>query len=281
MAFSLETMLLTACKSGDIETVRLATSLRVDVNCSQGWGLRRSIRYNHPQIWDSLILHRSINVNLCNQYGLSALHTACRFNIGSAVSDLLRHPGIAVNDQTVLGSTPLMVAVKYASKQAVQILIRDKRVDLDILDNNQRRLEDAIGVAVNKVHKEDKQEILSILQEERQFRQEGKGRRLSLEEEGLVIDSNHRTRVFGKLKELLEELKELQQNELVKVELRQEDESRQMQSQANYEINQLLANQELERNDLMDRLLKEKEQMDTRWVFFVEFRDCCGICSVW
>jgi hypothetical protein len=264
MALSLENMLLTACKTGDIETVRLATSLRVDVNCCKGWGLRRSIRYNHPQIWDSLLLHRSINVNLCNQYGLGALHTACRFNIGSAVSDLLRHPGIDVNNQTVLGSTPLMVSVKYASKQAVQILIRDKRVDLDVVDNHQRSLEDVIGVALNKVHKGDKEEILGILQDERRFRQEGTGRRLSLEEECLVIDSNHRTKVFGKLRELLEELKELQHNELIKVELRQEDESRQMQSDANYQINQLLATQEQERDDLMERLLKEKEEMDTR-----------------
>jgi len=263
-AASLEAMLLQACKTGDIEAVRLTTSQSVDVNCSKGWGLRRAIRYNHPQIWDSLLLHRCINVNLCNQYGLSALHTACRFNIGSAVSDLLRHPGIAVNDQTILGSTPLMVAVKYGSKQAVQILIRDKRVDLDIADNHQRSLEDVIGIALKRIRKDDREEILSILQEERRFRQEGKGRRLSLEEEAMPIDSKQKDRVFNKLQELFEELKELQHSELMKVEIRQEEESRQFQNQMFVQMNQLFNAQEQEKNELMGMLMAEKEEMDNK-----------------
>jgi hypothetical protein len=37
-----------------------------------------------------------------------------------------RHPSIAVNEKTMLGSTPLMVATKYARKQALEVLIRDK-----------------------------------------------------------------------------------------------------------------------------------------------------------
>jgi hypothetical protein len=37
-----------------------------------------------------------------------------------------RHPSISVNEKTVLGSTPLMVATKYARKQALEVLIRDK-----------------------------------------------------------------------------------------------------------------------------------------------------------
>jgi len=264
MAVSLEELFLQACKSGDIESVRLAISLNVDVNFQQGWPLRRAIRYNHPQIWDSLLLHRFIDVNLSNRYGCSALHTACRFNIGSAVSDLLRHPGIAVNERTMLGSTPIMVAVKYLSRQAVEILIRDKRVDLDILDNKKRMLEDVVGVAVPSVSEEDKVQVLEIVQDERRFRSECIGRRGSLEEEGLGIDGNHRTRVFGKLKELFEELRELHRAELTKVENRQEEESRQLLQSMEEQLNQLIVHQEQERVLLMERLLREKEELGLR-----------------
>jgi len=264
MAISLQDMFLQACKVGDIESVRLALSLNVDVNCQQGWSLRRAIRYQHPQIWDSLLLNRDISVNLGNRFGLTALHTAARFNVSSAVTDLLRHPAIRVNDRTVLGSSPLMVAVKYASKQATEILIRDKRVELDILDNQGRSLEDVIGAAVAHPLDEDKAHIFQVLQDERRVRQDGEGRRNSLEEEGLGIDGIHRTRVFGALKELVEELRELHRADLEKLENRQEEESRQIISIMDDQISQLLLSQEEERRMLMDRLMQEKEEHSER-----------------
>jgi len=264
MAVSLEAMFLLACKNGDIESVRLAISLNVDVNYQQGWPLRRAIRYNHPQIWDSLLLHRYISVNLCNQYGLSALHTAARFNLPSAVADLLRHPGVSVNEKTLLGSSPLMVAVKYCSKQSAQILVRDKRVDLDSVDNRGRTLEDVIGTALTNPTEEDKLQIAEILQEERSFRELGEGRRPSLEEEGLKIDGTHRTRVFGKLKELLEELSELHKTELLKIENRQEEESRSLMGRMEEKIKQLIVHQEQERTLLTVGLMAEKEEMSRR-----------------
>jgi len=264
MAISLEELFLAACKNGDIESVRLAISLHVDVNCQQGWPLRRAIRYNHPQIWDSLLLHRYINVNLANRYGLSALHTACRFNVASAVTDILRHPGVSLNEKTILGSTPLMVAVKYGSKQVVELLIRDKRIDLDVVDSNGRSIENVIGAAVLNPSEEVRAQIFQIIQEERRFRSEGEGRRSSLEEEDLGINGNHRIRVFGKLKELVEELRELHRAELEKMETRQEEESRHLLLIMDKQIAQLIANQEKERNMLMDRLMREKEEHSRR-----------------
>jgi hypothetical protein len=261
---SLEEMFIIACKSGETETLRLSLSLNVDVNCYQGWGLRRAIRYNHPQIWDSLLLHRYIDVNTKNVYGMTGLHVACRFNIVSAVSDMLRHPGISVNETTVLGSTPLMVAVKYASKQAVEILIRDQRVDLDVLDIHNRKLEEAIGVALPSPSPTDTAHIFDTIQEEKRLRLEGEGRRNSLEEEGLAIDGTHRTRVFGKLKELLEELRELHKTEMDKLEIRQEDEGRQINSRMEEQIYQLITHQEQESMMLMERLVVDKEEYGSR-----------------
>ena len=85
MATNLEDQFLLACKTEDIETVQLALQCNVDVNYQQGWGLRRAVRYNHPHEWQYLLHHKDIQVNLPNQYGLSALHTACRFNIPGAI----------------------------------------------------------------------------------------------------------------------------------------------------------------------------------------------------
>ncbi|XP_023348120.1 uncharacterized protein LOC111716847 [Eurytemora carolleeae] len=195
---------------------------------------------------------------------MAGLHVACRFNIVSAVSDMLRHPGILVNEKTILGSTPLMVAVKYASKQAVEHLIRDKRVDLDTVDNRNRRLEETIGAALHSPSASETAHIHEIIQDERRFRSEGEGRRNSLEEEGLAIDGTHRTRVFGKLKELLEELRELHKTELDKLELRQEEEGRQLITRMDEQIQQLITHQEQERMMLMERLMLEKEEYGTR-----------------
>ena len=53
-----------------------------------------------------------------------------------------------------------------------------------------------------------------------------------------------RTRVFGKLKELLEELRELHKTELDKLELRQEEEGRQLITRMDEQIQQLITHQE-------------------------------------
>ena len=64
----------------------------------------------YRQVWQCLLDHKELNVNLPNQFGLSALHTACRFNVAAAIFDLLRQPGILCNERTALGSSPLMVS---------------------------------------------------------------------------------------------------------------------------------------------------------------------------
>jgi len=97
MAASLEETFLQACKTGDIELVRLALDHNVDVNVQTGWGLRRAVRYNHPEVWQYLLAHSNMKINLSNKHGLSALHTACRFNVPGAIFDLLKHPDIVVN----------------------------------------------------------------------------------------------------------------------------------------------------------------------------------------
>lgn len=264
MLNSLEESFLQACKVGDIEAVRLAISLNVDVNCQHGWALRRAVRYNHPEIWDSLLLHGSIQVNLQNQYGLTALHTACRFNVPSAVTDLLRHPSICVNEKTVLGSTPLMVAAKYARKQALEVLIRDKRVDLDSVDSVNRMLEDAVGAALETVAEGDINTIHQIIQEERKRRKDEEGRRNSLEEELIIVDGHHRNKVFDKIKELVDELRELHKREIQKLQNSQENESHHFQSRLDSELQKFFRKQDQERLHFMEKCTAEKEAFNYR-----------------
>lgn len=261
---SLEERFLQACKVGDIEAVRLAISLNVDVNCQQGWALRRAVRYNHPQIWDSLLLHGSIQVNLQNQYGLTALHTACRFNVPSAVTDLLRHPCISVNEKTVLGSTPLMVATKYARKQALEVLIRDKRVDLDTVDSLNRVLEEAIGAALETLAEQDIALIDQIIQEERKRRKEEEGRRNSLEEELIIVDGQHRNKVFDKIKELVDELCELHKREIQKLQTSQEQDSQLFQARLDRELQKFFMKQDQERLHFLEKCTAEKEAFNYR-----------------
>ena len=77
---TLEESFLEGCKIGNLELVAKAVRLGVDANHCNGWGLRRAIRYNRPEVWHFLLRSPGActNINLTNKFGLSALHTACR-----------------------------------------------------------------------------------------------------------------------------------------------------------------------------------------------------------
>ena len=56
------------------------------MNCMNGWGLRRTVRYQHQNAWEVILQEKLLKVNLRNKFGVSALHTASRF-----VNSLLRN----------------------------------------------------------------------------------------------------------------------------------------------------------------------------------------------
>jgi len=264
MAINLEDQFLMACKTGDIETVQLALQYNVDVNYQQGWGLRRAVRYNHPHVWQYLLHHKDIQVNLPNQYGLSALHTACRFNIPGAIFDLLKHPAIELNGKSQLGSSPLMVAVKYCRKEALDVIIRDTRIDIETVDNQNRKLEEVIGVAVSDANQVDKNDILDCLMRHRQWRREEEGRRNSMEEENIDIDGLHRLKVFDKIKELVGELQELHKSEHIKLQESQEVESHQFIEKLERDLVAFLETQQEEQTIYLAKLKAEKMEFDQR-----------------
>ena len=76
----LETMFLEGCKTGDSVILSTCLAQGVDVNCMNGWGLRRTVRYQHQNAWEEILQEKLLKINLTNKFGLS-LHTASRFVI--------------------------------------------------------------------------------------------------------------------------------------------------------------------------------------------------------
>ena len=158
---------------------------------------------------------------------MSALHTACRFNIPGAVFDLLKAPGIKVNEKTKLGSSPVMVAAKYCRKEALAGLIVDRRVDLDTRDSVGRRVEEVVAKANTSADHHDYVDIMDYVARERLGRVEEEGRRDSMEEENIDVDDMHKLRLFSQVVELMGELKALHKQDRVKLINEQAAESQQ------------------------------------------------------
>jgi len=264
MAASLEETFLQACKTGDLPLVRLALDHNVDVNVQSGWGLRRAVRYNHPEVWQYLLAQSNMQINLSNKHGLSALHTACRFNVPGAIFDLLKHPDILVNEKSSQGSTPIMVAVKYCRREALEVIIRDRRIDLNAVDNLNRKLEEVTAVARPEAKEEDKSEVLDCIMNHREWRLEEEGRRNSLEEENIDIDGLHRLKVFDKIKELVGELQELHKSERVKLQESQEVESQQFMEKLERDLVSFLEKQHEESTIYLSKLIQEKIEFHHR-----------------
>jgi len=261
---SLEEKFLDGCRLGDSDSVRTALTQGCDVNLSHGWGLRRAVRWGHEGVWRILLSHRDIQPNLQNQFGLSALHTAARFNVLGAIQDLLAQPGIRVNDTTILGSSPLMVAVKYCRKEAVLSLIKDSRVELDMRDHLGRRLEEVVGLAVVDPHPEDRHHIIDYLTKETLTRREEGGRRNSMETEthNIELDGLHKIRVFDEVKELLAELRGLQKMDLIKLIGEQEQESARFVTKMDQDIVSYLEGQNHQLKLFFNKLIQDKKEFD-------------------
>ena len=120
-------------------------------------------RYNQKVVWRFLLGQSELKINLQNEHGQTALHTAARFDIPEAALDLLRRSDVDTNLRSDLGSSPAMVATKYASKETLSVLTMDPRVRMDVVDNQERGLKDVIGAAIIECDKNLMEEIQLIL----------------------------------------------------------------------------------------------------------------------
>ena len=121
--------LLASCQTGELDRVRAAITLGVNVNVTNTQdtdkeqigmtGLMLGIANNHSAIVDLLLAQPTVDKNqtvttadaVC--HGMSALQAACLSGQPWAVARLGREEGLEVNRQGWLGYTPLTLAAYY------------------------------------------------------------------------------------------------------------------------------------------------------------------------
>jgi len=260
---NLEETFITGCKAGNLNMVIKTMKDGVNVNCSQGWGLRRAVRYGHSEVWQVLLKNPMTDLNLVNKFGLSSLHTACRFGVVEAVMHILQHPAVLVNEKTKHGSTPLMVAVKYGKKVVVEIMIKDHRVDLGVIDSGGRSLYEVIGVATEMMNDSLKSEITELIKAEsnkRSLRKKKKGVHKVLDPSQLIVKQARE-----KVDRLVSDMEETQRIEMMRFQENLENNSRefndkQKEEQENFSLkieeekNIFFQNQEIQRNRFLSEL---------------------------
>ena len=162
--------LLQACRTGDLMLLLLSLQQGGNPHCSHGWPLRRAVRYSQARVWRYLLSLPGPALNNANPAGLAALHTAARFDVVEAAEDLLAVPAVLPNLLTALGSSPLAVAAKYCSTGVVRLLVQDSRVELDSRDCQGRTADEVVGAALAAPDRQQRENILQIIREERERR---------------------------------------------------------------------------------------------------------------
>ena len=100
--------------------------------------LHLAVEYNKIEVVKLLLRKRQLNVNLANNIGETALHIAVDLEYEDIVAELLRYRlgSIDVNLQNNDGQAPLHVAAEQRSPAITQMLVDDRRVDVNLRTRN-------------------------------------------------------------------------------------------------------------------------------------------------
>ena len=154
-----------------------------------------------------------------------------RFDIVEVLPCLLKHTHILVNEPTMQGSTPVMVAIKYGNMEVLKVMLKDERVDLGRRDGSGRSLSELVGVANSCCADDDKQKIIESIRAETNKRESAKKKKMSLAKSNtshiisviiFSIISDIAPRLFivnqarEKVRKLVEEMDETQSIELMR-----------------------------------------------------------------
>ena len=92
----------------------------------------RALYLNQNAIVELLLSQPSLDVNLVNRVGWTALHYACYCNHVEGLKMLLAHSGTnSHNDRDDYGRTPLMFATNNKSMDCIRELLKVDGLDLD------------------------------------------------------------------------------------------------------------------------------------------------------
>ena len=268
-----EELFLASCKQGDFAEFYKLLSSGVDVNYKNGEPLREAITNNHVMIWTTLLDKPGIDPNLRDENGRSALHVACWFNKESATAKLLSLPHVRPNDKDVHGNTPIMMAAKYGTKGGIIVLLNNKEIDLEAVDNMGRGLDHMIRESW-RMTAEEKTEMEEIIQSEKRRRLRELGLHNttvpSLDDEVIAI-SNMKQEVLSKVEELNVSLDKeemafsaLLEDQMKIFKEKQESEKKRICARQEKDLCELRAKQKQEENELLTKQVKDNYKMKVR-----------------
>jgi ankyrin repeat protein len=134
-------MFISACEKGKVSIVNSMILYGIDVNCSNGQGLKAAITNSNVDVV-KLLLQNFINVNCVFENDITPLQLCFVFpqlNISKAVkmARMLLEYGADINYQSkVTGYTAIMLAVTYNPNGCIELvkLLLDYNIDFSILD---------------------------------------------------------------------------------------------------------------------------------------------------
>jgi len=139
------------------------------VDSSGRTGLMGAVWKKHNSIVEFLLQYPGVDVNCQDIWGTTALHYSVPNDNLEGLRLLLAHPGMrSLNTRAGGGWTPLMTAVCRGSLSCVRELVGEEGVDLDTRDGQGRSLQEV-------ARKDQRQDILDILQAARQRQERGRG----------------------------------------------------------------------------------------------------------
>ena len=147
-----------ACSFGHIKIVQLLLNhneSNLFLNYQSRVGHYTPVNYaclgGHVEIIETLLDHsypsgHRIDLNLPDQFGWTPLHYACSKGYFKIVQKMLKFNNLSINARNDQGQTPLHLACStYNGAQIVQILLKHKKINKEIRDENQRT---AYGCAI-------------------------------------------------------------------------------------------------------------------------------------
>ena len=143
------------CWKGNLEEVRAALVRGEDVNgvearFSNQTGLMLAVMKGHNSIVRLLLEQPTLDLNLSDNGGTTALHFAAQYDNAEVVRLLLFDPRQnCVNPKDNYGKTPVMSAMFYRQENALRELVSNPSVDLSTLDGRGRSLEEVARWALN------------------------------------------------------------------------------------------------------------------------------------
>jgi serine/threonine-protein phosphatase 6 regulatory ankyrin repeat subunit B len=157
------TLLMIIASIGSQQTLQaLLSDESLDVNVKNKDGetaLHYAVARNNLFIIQELLAHPKIEVNARNYQGKSALHYAIRCNNLCIVQALLAHPRIDVNIKNDRGYSFLNYAIETDNLCIVQELLRARQIDINGKDNHGN------NVLIYAIHKGHLSMVSTLLQQ--------------------------------------------------------------------------------------------------------------------